>query len=71
MYDTTISSYSWKKKVSREKGHHRRHQQAREIKQGGLVAVERNTIVCDECSRYPHAEWCLAEEDLDGDDLEE
>ena len=52
-----------------KKGRHRRHQQAREIKQGGLVDVERDTVACDECSRYPHAEWCMAEEDLDDEDL--
>lgn len=54
-----------------KKGRHRRHQQAREIKQGGNVSVERDTAVCDECNRHPHAEWCMAEEDLDGEDFEE
>jgi hypothetical protein len=54
-----------------KKGRHRRHQQAREIKQGGLVDVERDTVVCDECSRYPHAEWCMAEEDLDDEGLDD
>ena len=54
-----------------KKGRHRRHQQAREIKQGGIVSVERDTVVCDECNRQPHAEWCMAEEDLDEEDLED
>lgn len=54
-----------------KKGRHRRHQQAREIKHGGMVAVERNTSVCDECNRQPHAEWCMADEDLDEDDSDE
>lgn len=50
------------------KGRHRRHQEARALKQGHWELTETETM-CDECRRRPHADWCLADEDLAGDDL--
>lgn len=46
------------------KGRHRRHRDARDLKRGVLVNAKPSTPPepCDECQRWPHAEWCRAEE---------
>jgi hypothetical protein len=56
------------------KGRHRRHQAARTLKRtaaGSLTpASDRTAPLCDECGRFPHADWCLADEldDMAGED---
>lgn len=53
------------------KGRHRRHRDARDLKRGVLIqpasatrdsATSTETETCEECQRYPHADWCLADE---------
>jgi hypothetical protein len=46
------------------KGRHRRHQDARELKRA-VPAQESTPEPCDECQRWPHASWCMVEEDDD------
>jgi hypothetical protein len=62
------------------KGRHRRHQQARELKHqtarplageatdDDTALYDNETDECVECLRWPHAEWCRADEDDDTDD---
>ena len=63
------------------KGRHRRHQQARELKhqtaqpmydgnnEPAISHEAGDETECDECLRWPHADWCRAEEeDVDEDD---
>jgi len=62
-----------------QKGRHRRNQQARELKHQtnqpmldkynesdlSIPADAVDEIECIECLRWPHAEWCRAEEDAE------
>jgi hypothetical protein len=59
------------KEVAMRKGRHRRHQQARDLKRGGLISVPPKRELCDECQRWPHAEWCMAEEWMEEEEGEE
>lgn len=50
------------------KGRHRRHEAARQLKRGMPVRSESSPTPvepCVECQRLPHAEWCMAEAELD------
>jgi|688.fasta_scaffold304134_3 hypothetical protein len=51
-----------------KKGRHRRYQEVRDLKRGGLVAAPRELEECAECQRTPHAEWCMAEEFMEEED---
>lgn len=51
------------KEESMRKGRHRRHQQARELKQQtAAFSAYEAADTCPECRRQPHAEWCMAED---------
>lgn len=51
------------------KGRHRRHREARELKQHsaafpmttGELDDDTEDELCEECQRRPHAAWCMAE----------
>jgi hypothetical protein len=50
------------------KGRHRRHEIARQLKRGTPVRSESSPAPvepCEECQRSPHADWCMAEAELE------